>query len=47
VFVLHAFQKKSKTGSETPKLDMEVIRTRLEVAAARARELEDAQAQVR
>jgi phage-related protein len=29
VFVLHAFQKKSKTGAATPKADMEPIRRRL------------------
>jgi phage-related protein len=29
VYVLHAFQKKSKTGGETPRRDMEVIRQRL------------------
>jgi phage-related protein len=26
VFVLHAFQKKSKTGRETPRRDMELIK---------------------
>ena len=26
VFVLHAFQKKSKTGRETPRLDVELIK---------------------
>jgi phage-related protein len=29
LYVLHAFQKKSKTGRETPKRDMELIRQRL------------------
>jgi len=29
VYVLHAFQKKSKTGRETPRCDMELIRQRL------------------
>jgi phage-related protein len=29
VYVLHAFQKKSKTGRETPKREMELIRQRL------------------
>ena len=33
VYVLHAFQKKSRKGIETPKADMDLIRTRL----ARAR----------
>ena len=40
VFVLHVFQKKSKTGRETPKRDMELIRQRLreaeEIANGRA-----------
>lgn len=29
VYVLHAFKKKSKRGAETPKHDMDVIRSRL------------------
>lgn len=29
VYVLHAFQKKSRKGSETPKTDVALIRTRL------------------
>ncbi len=29
VYVLHAFQKKSKTGRETPRRDIELIRRRL------------------
>lgn len=29
VFVLHVFQKKSKSGAETPKPDMELIEVRL------------------
>jgi phage-related protein len=29
VYVLHAFQKKSKTGSETPKTEIELIKARL------------------
>lgn len=32
VFVLHVFQKKSKSGSATPKADMDVIRERLRMA---------------
>jgi phage-related protein len=32
VYVLHAFQKKSKRGSETPKPDMNLIRERLKRA---------------
>lgn len=34
VFVLHAFQKKSKKGAATPRRDIEVIRRRLAAAAA-------------
>lgn len=29
VYVLHAFQKKSKTGRETPRRDVELVRQRL------------------
>jgi phage-related protein len=32
VYVLHAFQKKSKTGRETPRRDMELIKQRLREA---------------
>jgi phage-related protein len=32
IYVLHAFQKKSKKGNETPKPDMKLIRERLKVA---------------
>ena len=38
VFVLHCFSKKSKRGIETPKEDMDVIRMRLKVAEALAKE---------
>ena len=34
IYVLHAFQKKSRKGIETPKRDIEVIRTRLKLAEA-------------
>ena len=34
VYVLHAFQKKSKAGSRTPAPDMEMIERRLKVAEA-------------
>ena len=34
VYVLHAFQKKSKAGRETPRRDMELIRQRLREAEA-------------
>lgn len=37
VYVLHAFQKKSKTGRETPRRDMELIRQRLRKAEQIAR----------
>ncbi|MBU2765229.1 type II toxin-antitoxin system RelE/ParE family toxin [Acidithiobacillus ferrivorans] len=42
VFVLHCFQKKSKSGIATPKVDMDIIRTRLKVAEAMAQELRNA-----
>lgn len=32
VFALHAFQKKSKKGIETPKADLEKVQTRLKAA---------------
>src|SRR5665811_1795049 len=38
VFVLHAFQKKSKTGRATPRRDMELIQQRLREAEQIARE---------
>jgi phage-related protein len=38
VYVLHAFQKKSKTGRETPSRDMELIRRRMREAERIARE---------
>ena len=41
VFVLHCFQKKSKSGIATPKEDMNIIRARLKVAAALAKEQRD------
>lgn len=41
VFVLHCFQKKSKQGIATPKADMDIIRARLKVAEAMAKELSD------
>jgi phage-related protein len=39
VFVLHCFQKKSKSGIATPKPDMDIIRARLKVAEALAQGL--------
>ena len=38
VYVLHAFQKKSKKGSETPKQHIEIIKARLKAAEAHYRE---------
>ena len=43
VFVLHCFQKKSKSGIATPKADMDVVRARLKMAEAIAKEMRDAQ----
>lgn len=37
VFVLHCFQKKSKSGITTPKEDMDIIRARLKVAEVLAK----------
>lgn len=45
VFVLHVFQKKSKSGAATPKPDVDLIRKRLKLADRRAKELEDEKAQ--
>jgi len=44
VFLLHCFQKKSKSGIETPKKDMEIIRARLKAAEAMAKEIRDGKA---
>ena len=44
VFVLHAFQKKSKSGIATPKDYMDIIRNRLRVAAVIAQEIRDEEA---
>jgi phage-related protein len=38
VYVLHAFQKKSKSGSETPRTDKNLIEKRLRDAEELARE---------
>jgi phage-related protein len=40
VYVLHAFQKKSKTGRETPRRDIELIKQRLREAEQMAKETE-------
>ena len=45
VFVLHVFQKKSKSGIATPKPDLDLIRNRLKVTDRRAKELDDEQTQ--
>lgn len=39
VFVLHCFQKKSKSGIATPKADMDIVRARLKIAEAMAQEM--------
>jgi len=39
VFVLHVFQKKSKSGIATPRPDLDLIRRHLRIAAQRAKEL--------
>jgi phage-related protein len=39
VYVLHAFQKKSKTGSKLPQRDAELIKERLRMAEALDRSL--------
>jgi phage-related protein len=43
VFVLHCFQKKSKSGIGTPKKDRETVRLRLKVAESVAKEMRNAQ----
>lgn len=37
VYVLHCFQKKSRSGIATPKPDMDLIRDRLKLAEAHAK----------
>ena len=44
VFVLHVFQKKSKSGISTPKLDMDIIRERLKVAEKLSQEMRNEKA---
>jgi len=39
VFVLHCFQKKSKTGIATPQREIEIIKRRIKVAEELAKEL--------
>ena len=43
VFVLHVFQKKSKSGIATSKPDLDLIRSRLKLADRRIKELKDEQ----
>ena len=40
IYVLHAFQKKSKKGTETPKRDVDLIRKRYSEAQGLARDYE-------
>ena len=40
IYMLHVFKKKSKQGIETPKPDMDVIRTRLKQAITLSKELD-------
>jgi phage-related protein len=40
IYVLHAFQKKSKTGRETPRPDLDLIKQRLREAEQIAKENE-------
>jgi phage-related protein len=44
VFVLHCFQKKSKSGIAMPKEDKAVVELRLKAAAARVQEIRDGKA---
>jgi phage-related protein len=46
VFVLHCFQKKSKSGISTPKRDIELIRSRITAAEAMALEMRYGKAKV-
>lgn len=39
VYMLHAFQKKSKTGRQTPRRDMELVKQRLREAEQMEREI--------
>lgn len=44
IFVLHCFQKKSKSGIATPKKDMDIVQARLKVAETLAKEIRDGKA---
>ena len=39
IFVLHSFQKKSKTGKETPKQEIDLVKRRLKEAEALYKQL--------
>jgi phage-related protein len=41
VFVLHAFQKKSKSGIATPKRELEIVELRLKEAKALCKQLKE------
>jgi phage-related protein len=43
VYVLHAFQKKSRSGIKTPKQDMDLLEKRLQVAEQKYKEWQDSQ----
>lgn len=47
VYVLHAFQKKSKSGRQTPRRDIEMIKQRLREAEQIAKEWSDEQEKIR
>ena len=38
VYVLHTFQKKSKTGSKTPKQEIDLVKARLKAAEEHCKE---------
>ena len=40
IYVLHVFQKKSKRGIATPKVDVDLIRSRLKLAEQQSKERE-------
>jgi phage-related protein len=46
VFVLHCFQKKSKTGIKTPQREIDVIHARLKVAERITREIHGGKEQI-
>jgi len=46
VFVLHCFQKKSKSGIATPQKDIQIIQARMKIAEAMAKELRNGNARI-